>query len=94
VPTADLRFRRGDTLRVLAPVAPMAAPESARLLDRAGKPLAIPLAATVVDEADGSRWLSAQAALAPLAPGDYLIEITASDAGAQKRTLTAFRVIP
>ena len=42
----------------------------------------------------GSRWLSAQAALAPLTPGDYLIEITAAGAGAQKRTLTAFRVVP
>jgi hypothetical protein len=32
--------------------------------------------------------------LAPLAPGDYLVEIVATTSGAQKRTLTAFRVIP
>jgi hypothetical protein len=47
-----------------------------------------------LDEADGSHWLSAQAALAPLAPGDYLIEVTASSGGARQRTLTAFRVVP
>jgi hypothetical protein len=44
-----------------------------------------------MDEADGSRWLSAQATLAP---GDYLIEITATTGGTQQRTLTAFRVVP
>jgi hypothetical protein len=49
---------------------------------------------SAIDEADGSHWLSAQAALAPLAPGDYLIEVTATSGGAQQRTLTAFRVVP
>jgi len=38
--------------------------------------------------------LSAQATLAPLTTGDYLIEITANGNGPQTRTLTAFRVIP
>jgi VWFA-related protein len=93
-PTADPRFRRGDTLRVAVPAGRSAAPESARLLDRTGKPLAIPVTPSAVEEPDGSRWLTAQAALAPLAPGDYVIEVAASTGGAQKRTLTAFRVIP
>jgi hypothetical protein len=93
-PTADPRFRRGDTLRVAVPAGRSAAPESARLLDRTGKPLAIPVTPSTVDESDGSRWLAAQAALAPLAPGDYVIEVTASTGSAHTRTLTAFRVIP
>jgi hypothetical protein len=93
-PTADLRFRRSDTLRVMVPASGATAADGAQLLDRAGKTLPIPLMASVVDEADGSRWLTAQAALAPLAAGDYVIEITATVAGAQKRTLTAFRVVP
>ncbi|HET9361660.1 MAG TPA: VWA domain-containing protein, partial [Vicinamibacterales bacterium] len=93
-PTADPRFRRGDTLRVAVPAGRSAAPGSARLLDRTGKPLAIPVTPSAVDEPDGSRWLTAQAALAPLAPGDYVIEVTASIAGTQRRTLTVFRVIP
>jgi len=42
------------------------------------------------DDADGSRWATAQLALAPLAPGDYAIEITAGD----QRMISAFRVVP
>lgn len=94
ISTADLRFRRGERLRVAVPAASSAVADGARLLDRSGKALTVPVAVSAIDEADGSHWLSAQAALAPLAPGDYLIEVTASSGGAQQRTLTAFRVIP
>jgi VWFA-related protein len=94
VPTADLRFRRSDTLRVLIPASSAMAAESARLLDRTGKALAVPVTVMASQESDGSRWLSGQAMLAPLAPGDYLVEIVATTSGAQKRTLTAFRVVP
>ncbi|HEY7186728.1 MAG TPA: VWA domain-containing protein [Vicinamibacterales bacterium] len=94
VPTADLRFRRSDTLRIALPASHSSAADGARLLDRTGKALPVPLATSVTDEPDGSRWLTAQATLAPLAVGDYLIEVTAMAGGAQKRTLTAFRVVP
>jgi len=94
VPTADLRFRRSDTLRVLVPASPAMAAESARLLDRTGKALAVPVTVMASKEAGGSTWLSGQAMLAPLAPGDYLVEIVATTGGAQRRTLTAFRVVP
>jgi VWFA-related protein len=94
IPTADLRFRRGDALRVAVPATSSAVAEGARLLDRSGKALPVPVAVSAIDEADGSHWLSAQTALAPLAPGDYLIEVTASSGGGQQRTLTAFRVVP
>jgi hypothetical protein len=94
VPTADLRFRRSDTLRIALPASHSSAADGARLLDRTGKALPVPLATSVTDEPDGSRWLTAQATLAPLAAGDYLIEVTAMAGGAQKRTLTAFRVVP
>jgi VWFA-related protein len=94
VPTADLRFRRSDTLRVLIPVSAAMAAESARLLDRTGTALSVPVTVMTSQESDGSRWLSGQAMLAPLAPGDYLVEIVATTSGAQRRTLTAFRVVP
>jgi hypothetical protein len=87
VPTADRRFRRSEQLRVELPT--VSAPMTARLLDRTGKPLGVPVAANVRDEADGSRWQTAQVALAPLAAGDYIIEL-ASDG---KRTLVGFRVV-
>ena len=89
VPTADLRFRRSERLRVDVPT-PAAGTVTARLLDRNGNALAIPVTATVRDDPDGSRWQSAEVALAPLAPADYLVELTVP-AG---RTLLAFRVIP
>jgi VWFA-related protein len=88
-PTADLRFRRNEQMRVEIP-ADSADAVTARLLDRTGKPLAVPVTAGVRDEADGSRWQTAQIALAPLAPGDYVIEITSGD----RKSISAFRVVP
>jgi len=89
VPTADLRFRRVDQMRLDVPT-PSAEEVSARLLDRSGKSLPIPVAASVRDDGDGSRWRTARLALAPLAPGDYVIEM----ASGADRTLLAFRVVP
>ena len=66
---------------------------SVRLLDRAGKPMAIPLTAASREDPDGSRWQSTMFALAPLAPGDYVVEWTRASAAADK-VLVAFRVIP
>jgi VWFA-related protein len=87
LPTADLRFRRGEQLRIEVP-----APEgtaTGRLLDRAGKAMAIPVTTAVRQETDGSRWMTAQVALAPLAAGDYIVELTEGSS----RMLTAFRVV-
>ena len=88
-PTADLRFRRNEQLRVEIPTSSSDA-ATARLLDRTGKPLAVPVTAAMRDDSDGSRWHTAQVALAPLAPGDYVIEL----ADGRQRMLAAFRVIP
>jgi len=87
-PTADLRFRRNEQVRVEIPAASSDQP-TARLLDRNGQPLAVPVTAAVRDDADGSRWHTAQLALAPLAAGDYVIEIAAGT----RKTLAAFRVV-
>jgi VWFA-related protein len=88
LPTADLRYRRSERLRVEVPSAAAAA--TARLLDRTGKPFPVPVASAMRDDADGSRWASAEVALAPLAPGDYLIEVSADST----RTLVPFRLVP
>ena len=89
VPTADLRFRRSEQLRVETP-AGAGEEVSARLLDRTGKVLNVPVTAALRTDADGSRWHTAQLALAPLAPGDYIVEIsTGSD-----RSISAFRIVP
>ena len=94
MPTADLRFRRSEQLRVEIPTA-ASGTVTARLLDRSGKALTVPVIAALRDEPDGSRWQTAQLALAPLAVGDYVIELAGGAGGSgEKRTLVAFRVIP
>jgi VWFA-related protein len=97
VPTADVRFRRTEQIRVEVPSV-SDTPSAARLLDRTGKPLPIPVSTAVRDDADGARWRTAQVSLAPLAPGDYLIELAGGAGGAgqagTERTLVAFRIVP
>jgi VWFA-related protein len=86
--TADVRFRRSERVRVEVPSASDAT--GARLLDRTGKPLAVPVVAATRTDADGTRWATGELALAPLGPGDYVIEVLAGST----RTLVAFRLVP
>jgi hypothetical protein len=88
MPTADLRFRRSERLRVEVPAT--ADVTGARLLDRTGKPLAVPVAAATRTDADGARWATGELLLAPLAPADYVVEISVTGT----RTMAAFRVVP
>ena len=86
--TADPRASRTDRLRFeLAATA--AGEPSATLLDRTGKPLAVPLQVAARDDG-GVRWITVETAIAPLAPGDYAVEVKLGEA---TRT-TAFRVVP
>lgn len=88
--TADARFRRSDRLRLEHP-AGAPGPASARMLDRLGRAMQVPVTTTErVDAADGRRWTVAEAVLAPLAPGDYAIEVTVGD----RKAVTAFKVVP
>ena len=41
-----------------------------------------------------SRGRPAQLTVAPLAPGDYVIELTTTSGGDSRVTLAAFRVVP
>ncbi|HKF66711.1 MAG TPA: VWA domain-containing protein [Vicinamibacterales bacterium] len=88
MPTADLRFRRSERLRVEVPTS--ADMVGARLLDRTGKPLPVPVAAATRTDADGTRWATGELVLAPLAPADYVVEISAGEV----RTMAAFRLVP
>jgi VWFA-related protein len=90
VPTADLRYRRTEQLRVEMLAASASEEAAARLLDRTGKPLAVPVSAATRADADGVRWRTGQVALAALAPGDYIVEISEGS----RRMFAAFRVVP
>ena len=90
VVTADPRFTRNERIRAeLATAEPGTA--AARLLDRQGNELPIPVTITErPDEAGEFRWLVAEVTLAPLGIGSYAIEVTL--AGATR--VTAFNVVP
>ena len=90
VATADPRFQRSDRLRLEIPTM-LEGTATARLLDRTGKPLPVPV--TMTDRPDESgtfHWVIADATLAPLAPGDYAVEVTVGTATRQ----TSFRIVP
>ena len=87
--TADVRFRRTDQVGVDIPSG-SAEPAQARLLGRNGQPLPLPVTSAVRDDPDGSRWQTARVSLAPLAPGDYILEMITGT----ERKLVGFRIIP
>jgi VWFA-related protein len=90
VASKDPRFRRTERLR-LEHATSAAGTLTARMLDAFGKPMAVPVQVSERADASGDfRWLVADAMLAPLAPGDYAIELTLDEA----RVVTPFKVIP
>jgi VWFA-related protein len=94
-PTADYRFRRNERVRVQVPVVGAEPTAAGRMLDRAGQPLQVPVTTTVQRDAHGASVI-AEVALAPLAAGDYAIEVTLTrgDASTQQHVLLPVRVIP
>jgi VWFA-related protein len=90
-PTAGREFRRTDRvfLRVSA-FGPGAAPATiaAKLLNRAGQPIAdLPIGRATTGDAS-----EIDLALASLAPGDYLVEISATADGGNAKELIGFRI--
>ena len=87
-PVADFQFRRNERVRVVWPAREALDNRSARVLDRRGDPLAVPVTLT---ESPGA--VNVDVLLAPLAEGDYLIELTAGQGARTDRRVLAFRVI-
>jgi VWFA-related protein len=88
--TADPRFLRSERLR-LEHATTLTGAAKARMLDRNGNPLNVPVQVTErEDTVGGFRWIVVDASLAPLAPGDYAIEVTQGTA----KQVTGFRVVP
>jgi VWFA-related protein len=94
LPAADLRFSRTERVRLELPVDGDAKAGSGRLLDRAGQPMPLPVTvAERLDDATGQRWITADLVLAPLAGGDYAIEVEVVGAGKTQRIVSAIRVV-
>jgi VWFA-related protein len=91
--TADRRFRRTERLVVQMSAASMPDSVSAELLDRTGKVLPLPVTGSAVTK-DDVRWARAELVLAPLAPGDFIIRLTAKKGTEQATTLAPFRIVP
>lgn len=93
-PTADPRFRRTERLQVETPVIAADAVVTARLLNRLGQPMAVPVTlGERIDESLQLRVALAEIALAPLAMGEYVVEVTATKGGQSATVAYGFRVI-
>jgi hypothetical protein len=91
-PVADYKFFRTERLHAEWVMARALDDRTARLLSRRGEPLPVPVALT--ERSDGDRTvLAADLVLAPLADGDYVIEVTAAAGGDKVQRLLAFRVV-
>jgi len=95
VPTADARFRRTERIRFEVPRADGEASVSARLLGRDGQALAVaPTLTERVDAASNQRMIVADLTLAPLAQGEYAIEVIVERGDQRESASFAFRIVP
>jgi hypothetical protein len=90
-PAASFQFSRTERLHLELPIS-TATPGTGRLLDRNAQPLQIPVQIGEKTDADGQRWLTADATLSALAAGDYVLEVTLNADGTERRVLTGIRV--
>ena len=95
VPTADPRFRRTERLRVEVPLLGAGHAGTARLLTRTAQPM--PLVATFttrVDDEQAQALGVAEINLAPLAEGEYVLELSIVKDGKTGIAAYGFRIIP
>jgi VWFA-related protein len=92
-PASGHVFPRSDRVHVELEAQAGAPGWTAALLDRNGTKTAVPVnVGERTDAASGQRWLTADVTLAPLGPGEYVIELTSVAGTEQKRALVGIRV--
>jgi hypothetical protein len=91
-PAAEARFRRTERVRIEFPVA-AGATLAGRLLTRQGQPLPLTVETSTRTSEGGETLAVAHLVLAPLAPGEYVVEVvvTAADSAT---THYGFRIVP
>ena len=94
-PAASGRFTRTERLHLEIPARAEDKIGTARLLNRTGQVLAIPVTSGErTDAPTGQRWLTADITLAALAMGDYAIELGIVKPAGEQRVISAFRIVP
>jgi hypothetical protein len=94
LPAADLRFSRTERVRLELPVSGDSKAGGGRILDRLAQPMPLPVTVGErLDDATGQRWITADVVLAPLAGGDYAIEIEVVGASKTQKVISAIRVV-
>lgn len=95
VGTADPRFRRTERLRVEVPLAGDGFTAQGRLLTREGQatPLAVAFS-TRTDEATKQQFGVGDVTLAPLAEGEYVLELSLTKNGKTDVVSYGFRIVP
>jgi VWFA-related protein len=92
-PTADSRFRRTERIRVEVPVLADGVTTTGRMLNREGQ--AMPLTVTTSERAEGNLKLAvAEVILAPLAAGEYVLELSCAAKSGTETISYGFRIIP
>jgi hypothetical protein len=93
MPVGDPRFRRQERVKVEVPVLGVCRAGAVRLLDRTGHPLNLPVTSSQRDE-DGVQIVAGELTLAPLATGDYVLEVAVTGGEKTVSVLSAFRIVP
>ena len=95
VGTADPRFRRTERIRLEVPLIGEGFAGTARLLTREGQATAIIVSFTErTDDKTSQRFGVAEMALAPLAEGDYVLELLLMKDGKSDIVSYGFRIVP
>lgn len=90
--TADARFRRTERLQAEVARIDAAAVVTARLLNRAGQAMQVPV--TITERPGAAPAIVAELALAPLAAGEYVLEITATRGDLSETRSHPIRMVP
>lgn len=94
VPTADPRFRRTERLRIEVPTKGEGVTGTGRLLTREGQPLQVVVNVTTRIDAKGQHLAVGDVMLAPLAAGEYVVELALTKDGKTEAVNYGFRLIP
>lgn len=95
VPTADPRFRRTERLRAEVPLVAEGVTATGRVLTKEGQPL--PLIVTFSTRVDAAKSITlgvADVTLAPLAAGDFVLELMLTKDAKTEIAAYGFRIIP